>query len=155
MDYSTVENLKAIIAESLDKASRLESKWIGDDKIDHLLNNLCTYGNCRYLEIAKGNDAKFLPALWKNEIRSQIIHLEPKNMEALQRYKTEIGRQGIWAGDPLTLPDEVIKRANVFFYDCSEEKKTEIISKFGKRCADPFIFVQGFDAIVVKPGDLK
>lgn len=165
MDYSTVENLKAIIEESIAKAERGESKLTPEiynlrgfstPKIRHLLNNLCSYGNCRYLEIGVWAGSTLLPALWKNGARSQAIdnysqfdeketgiNAQTTALGLLTKYKDEIGRQGIWGGDCLTLPDEVIKPANVFFYDGAhdEESTFKAISKFGKRCANPFILV--------------
>ncbi len=165
MDYSTVENLKTIVEESISKAERLESKLppeifnlrgFSTPKIRHLLNNLCSYGNCRYLEIGVWAGSTLLPALWKNGVRSQAIDnysqfgpqeagfdAQKMALELLTKHKEEIGRQGIWGGDCLKLPDEVIKPANVFLYDGAHDEETtyKAIVKYGKRCARPFILL--------------
>lgn len=165
MDYSTIENLKTIVEESISGAERFHSKLppeifnlrgFSTPKIRHLLNNLCSYGNCRYLEIGVWAGSTLIPALWKNNARSQAIDnysqfgpqeagfdAQKTALELIAKHKEEIGRQGIWNGDCMNLPDEVIKPANVFLYDGdhSAEMTEKAIVKYGKRCGQPFILL--------------
>lgn len=168
MNYQTVDDLKAIVKDSFEKAEAFQSKIPGDiaglrgmssPKIRHFLNNLCSHERCYYLEIGTYSGSTLIPALWLNRMGgslaidnfSQFAPAETVDgfdakkvlYESLVKYEPAIGRSGFWEGDCFSFPDAAIPKANVFFYDGNhDEVSTEYsIRKFGIRAAQPFILV--------------
>jgi hypothetical protein len=168
LSYETAESLKQIVEESISRAESLKSKipaevanlrGFSSQKIRHLLNNLCSFGECKYLELGVWSGSTLIPALYKNDCEALGIdnfsQFQEKEAgfngrdelnDRLNKYTHEIQANCIWPEDcfddsALSMGDS--KKWNVFMYDGdhSAEATQKAIELYGKKCAQPFILV--------------
>ena len=168
LNYNTVEDLKNIVQNAIDSAIKLKSKLpkevaelrgMSSPKIRHLLNNLCSYEECKYLEIGVWSGSTIIPALYKNDcyalgidnysqFKIKEVGFDPREelSERLNKYTHEIQANCIWPEDcfshsALSLADN--HKWNVFMYDGdhSAEATQNAIELYGKKCHQPFILI--------------
>ena len=164
MPYKTVDELKTIVTESISKAQSLSSKIPHDitylkgfssPKIRHLLNNLCSYGPCNYLEIGIFTGSTFIPAIFKNECKAIGIDdwSQFKKEEAgydaretlnknLLNFGSDLGQYEIRNQNCFDFPYELPK-PNVFLYDGAHDALSTktAIEVYGKAAHQPFVMI--------------
>ncbi|MDE2104057.1 MAG: hypothetical protein KGL39_42865 [Patescibacteria group bacterium] len=162
-----IKQVVDFVEECIQKAERLESKiteevamlrGFSSPKIRHLLNNLCSFEGCYYLEIGTWGGSTLIPALWDNPV-SNVLAIDDFSQfgpeqnngfdakkglfENLEKYKDHVKRSGFWEGSMSKLPVSARPPANVFFYDGPHDAfQTEwAIISYGQRCSDRFILI--------------
>src|SRR3989304_1141005 len=82
MSYKTVEELTAHVIESITASERMKSRipeevaqlrGFSSPKIRHFLNNLCSFGECKYLEIGTWSGSTLIPAMYGNDVEAMAI----------------------------------------------------------------------------------
>lgn len=161
MSYETKEDLIRWVQESIDRpGSRIPEdvamlRGMSSPKIRHFLNNVCSYGHCRYLEIGTYGGSTLIPAMYENDVDaiaidnwSQFPASECGGYDARQDLNDRLMKYG---GKFKTYEmmntdcfDAVIpKGTNVFFYDGSHDGPSTFtaIVRYGIRCHQPFILI--------------
>lgn len=161
MDYLNVEDLKWMVKESLENAEQGRSKLPGEvevlngmssQKIRRFLNNLCSYGPCKYLEIGVWSGSTLVPAMYDNDVQavaidnfSQFQEQNPREQlnGNLLKYGSHLKQYQIMERDCFDAFRNVHHKANVYFYDGDhgEHETRTAIEIYGKANAQPFILV--------------
>jgi len=166
MNYESAEGLAKIVEESISKAESLQSKipaevanmrGMSSPKIRHLLNNLCSYGPCVYLEIGTYSGSTLVPALYQNNCHGYAIDnwsqfkedetgwdAQKAFRDNLFNYAPNFKECEVISDDcfnPLTY--ERCYEPNVFFYDGAHDAESteRAIKLYGVRTKGPFILV--------------
>lgn len=169
MDYKTVDGLIEIVKTSIEKGARFESKitpevaqlrGMSSAKIRHTLNNLLSFGPCRYLEIGTWAGSTLIPSMFGNDVEAMAIdnfsQFGPdQEVDGFDAKKVLYANIAKFLPDRKynslkvcecncfqLMPEEMIK-ANVFMYDGNHDEPStrKAIVDFGKKCAKPFILV--------------
>lgn len=168
MNYSNVDQLIQIVDESITKAESLRSKipaavanlrGFSSPKIRHLINNICSHGPCRYLEIGTWAGSTLVPALYDNDTDAMAIdnfsQFGPeedngfnakeqldKNLETFEKHiwKVAVVNEDCFSKKALRVTDFAF---NVFFYDGAHDSEStqKAIEIYGARCHQPFILL--------------
>lgn len=162
--YSTAEGLIEIVKESIVKPESKLTKEVADfrgmstPKIRHFLNNLCSYGPCKYLEIGVYSGSTLIPTVFRNDVEaigidnwSQFIYKVWDDYDAktdlknrLERYSPDI--KDLKLIDLNCFDEQCVKQvegANIYFYDGQHDAEAtdRAIRVYGKRCAQPFVLI--------------
>ena len=168
MSYKTVFDLRSNIEQARSVAlGSKRSKLIGTG-VDELrgfstrqvrwfINELCSFGPCKYLEIGTWAGSTLIPAIYKNECEgigidnwSQFTPKElggfdarvelQKNLTKYQLNPTMLSGDCFWESI-MKMP--LVKDINVFMYDGlhDAEPTQKAIEIYGKLCAQPFILL--------------
>lgn len=164
MSYKTVEELKTIVTESILKSKSLVSKiphevanlkGFSSPKIRHLLNNLCSYDPCNYLEIGIFTGSTFIPAIYKNECKAIGIdnysQFQKEQMgydareilnQNLLKFGSDLGQYEIQNKNCFDYSFDLPK-PNVFMYDGAHDAQATQtgIEVYGKAAHQPFILI--------------
>jgi hypothetical protein len=145
----TVEELIGRIVVSLSRAENLESslssevlemEGMSSPKVRHFLNNICSYGGVKYLEVGTASGSTFISAMKNNSpeyVCASDLWVETKNgkdgkqkfLENCRKYlgftpqDRDLGNNfSLFTGDCFSLDKSLIKdRFNVYFFDGGHE----------------------------------
>jgi len=143
IDEYTIRVLDSIDNASLHKSSFVEDDYdiqgLSSNKIRHLLNNLCSYEDVRYLEIGVYNGSTFCAAIQNNDLIAYACDTwEDKNIKPfrddiewnnidgsletfisnVERYGTDNSEINILPGDCRSIQEKNVRhKINLIFYD--------------------------------------
>lgn len=169
MSYTTKEGMVEIVKSSIEKAEQESSKLshevshlrgFSSPKIRHFMNNVCSYGTCKYLEIGTWSGSTLIPAMFGNDVEAMAIdnfsQFGPEqhedgfdakkvlyaNIEKFLGNRKKHSLKVCECNCFYMKPEEVLT-ANVFFYDGdhSAEATQKAIEVFGATCLNPFLLI--------------
>jgi len=122
-------------SQLIDKPEILELQGMSSKKIRHLLNNICSFEECKYLEVGLWKGSTFISSLYKNPVQYVIgidnfseFCLDPilhkKNLiSLLDKY---IDGYQFFDFDCFKIDLNLFKKKiNVFFYDGNHDKSSQ------------------------------
>ena len=171
----TIENIQKSIRDAKNLISKLpieisQYHGLSSQKIRHLLNNLCSFSDVKYLNVGVYTGSSFWSAIyhnslkataidwWRNDSAKQDETYFYKNLAEILAKETQTQNRELNIINQDCFTVELKDKYNIYFYDGghSEENQYKALTYFDKYLENKFILlVDDFDDEKVKNGTIR